>query len=955
MPETDTTRLIQTGFEHFGRFAFYTRDNPFVSSRAAFELQPKLLEELRSLLDGEIDPDEWLASSAGRRRVGTIKVGLVPRDVQLVPRGNQQVVGVKSVHAFFHAHLFWWLISILWSIEIGASVEESLGDGTMGYRLQDDFIRDPRISGRMFAPKKRAHRLWREFPREVAKVNPNESLATVSCDIRAFYYSVEAPPEQIQQAFFSGKGRRGPRSTRLPVLSRLLGAAHRRYADLCAEVRPRALDLGEEGGWPLPVGLPSSRLLANMVMSLALDEIEANETILAVAAYADDLILLTRTLPEMEEDPMDFLVTLGLASEQDPELLRADAVAGLARLKLGAEKTSLSFTRHVPKDDGEEQAGEQGSLSEMLAFKEDDWDPYLEDSDSPDWDGELQTVLQAPLRRERVPAQLKRETMRLLESVRTGMTAKQAGDGFDRLIRQIDDSQLLALRPYWSELLIVGIAAHGIEAVRVMTAAVRTLVETTKLPEGATGAALDSLRFGLVESWRQALAQGLAVASTPQQRRSLVERIPRLNIGRGAVSRMKASVEFAMRIRRAYLVPASHVAVPLAEFTGWDGRLIGPGAFTEFLEWHRKKFPAGNAHRLHGAVARSVRFISLHETCLAVHLWAGGGKGDWFKRVFDVMDAQPLTSATRIADLRGRAEKVIGGGRRERRRSQPKLLLAMPSVTVEKDQLDAELTNDRDRLWDISRSSFSTLRTTTKAARRAKVDLLVLPEWAVVGQHLARFMDEARKAEMLIVAGQAPEVSLGRYYNRLWTGIPLRDRGDRKHCLVPPPRQKRVLAPKEARRIAKENVEVAGQQQVVDIFLWREMRIASLICFEFADIEIRQALRFKADIVTVSSLNRDWHYFEVIQDSTTRDNYCLVVCVNTGAYPGTRITRPTSHEMAVAASVHGSDDAALITRNIDMSPIIAAQVHKRKPTAELKLEEPTDDVCLKDYKEFPPV
>jgi hypothetical protein len=102
-------------------------------------------------------------------------------------------------------------------------------------------------------------------------------------------------------------------------------------------------------------------------------------------------------------------------------------------------------------------------------------------------------------------------------------------------------------------------------------------------------------------------------------------------------------------------------------------------------------------------------------------------------------------------------------------------------------------------------------------------------------------------------------------------------------------------------------------------------------------------------------LNRDWHYFEVVQDSTTRDNYCLVMCVNTGAFPGTRITRPTSHEMAVAASVHGSDTPALITKRIDMAPIVAAQVHKRKPTSALKVSEPTDDVCLKNYKEFPPV
>ncbi len=955
MTEDTTANLIETGFDHLGRFAFYTRDNPFVSSRAAFELRPKLAAELRALLDGEIDVEEWINSPSGKRMLGTIKLGLVPRDVQLVPQGTEQVVGVKSVHAFFHAHLFWWLISILWTIEIGASTEDVLGEGILGYRLERAFVEDPRESGKMFASKVRAHRIWREFPRRVAKENPNESLTTVSFDVRAFYYSVDASPEAIQRTFFAGKSRRGPRSSRLPVLSQLLGVAHRRYAELCADVRPRASDLDREGNSPLPVGLPSSRLLANMIMSLVLDEFDANTSVLAAAAYADDLILLTRTLPGIAEEPLDFLARLDLTSEDEPDLLHAEAAEGLASFRFSAEKSGLSFTRHVPKEGVEELAGNALTLGEMLALAEDDWDPYLDDSESPDWDGQLQTVLQAPLRRERVPWQLKRETIRLLESVRTGMTAAEAGQGFDRLIRRIDDSQLLAMRPYWSELLITGIAAHGIEAVRAMTTAIRRLVETTAPPEGSTAAGRRALRFGLVESWRQALAQALAVASTPDQRSSLVSRIPNLNLGRGNVYRMKSSVEFAMRIRRSHLVPATQVAVPLSEFTRWEGKLIGPGAFADFLVWHRDKFPNGNPTRLATAVKRSVRFVPLHEVCLAIHLWAGRSSGDWLEQAFTILDAQPLTRSKLIQGLLARARRAMSGSRRDRRRVQPEILMAMPSVKIPQDQLEAELAGNQTRLWEISKDSHSVLRKTMDAAASADVDLLVLPEWAVVGQHLARLMDAARKSQMMVVAGQAPEVSAKKYYNRLWSGIPLRDWANRRHCLVPPPRQKRFLSPKEEEMIEKKGVKKAPQTKGVEVYLWRGLRIASLICFEFADIGIRQDLRFKTEIVTVSSLNRDWHYFEVVQDSTTRDNYCLIVCVNTGAFPGTRITRPTSHEMAVAASVHGSDTPALITKRIDMGPIVAAQVHKRKPTADLKVSEPTDDVRLKDYKEFPPV
>jgi hypothetical protein len=90
-----------------------------------------------------------------------------------------------------------------------------------------------------------------------------------------------------------------------------------------------------------------------------------------------------------------------------------------------------------------------------------------------------------------------------------------------------------------------------------------------------------------------------------------------------------------------------------------------------------------------------------------------------------------------------------------------------------------------------------------------------------------------------------------------------------------------------------------------------------------------------------------------VQDATTRDNYCLSVCVNTGTYPGTRITRPTSSEMAEVASVHGSGHPVLITKRIDLTPIVAAQIAQKEPK-ETTADPPLDGITLEDYKPFPP-
>jgi hypothetical protein len=215
-------------------------------------------------------------------------------------------------------------------------------------------------------------------------------------------------------------------------------------------------------------------------------------------------------------------------------------------------------------------------------------------------------------------------------------------------------------------------------------------------------------------------------------------------------------------------------------------------------------------------------------------------------------------------------------------------------------------------------------------------------------------MGRAADANMLVVAGETPAVDGGIYSNRLWTGIPIQDSAGHKECLVAPPREKRYLSPEEQRCINEAGVAHAIAGEAVPVFGWRGIRLASLVCFEFADIATRTSLRAGADLLTVSSLNRDWRYFDAIQESTTRDNYYLTVCVNSGAFPGTKIMRPTSSAKSVAASVHGSDDPAVVSRKIDMRPIVVARVLQQRPSDATE-KAPTDDTKLDDYRAFSPV
>jgi hypothetical protein len=969
--------LIQTGFEHLGRFAFYTRDNPFVSKQAALVLDSTHPEELARLLDGEIEVEEWLKTDLGQRLLGSITVGSVPRDVHLLVRGGQPVVGVDSVHAFLHAELFWWLVSILWCISVSKPVEAHLGEGVMGFRFEKAFLEDPASGGMMLADQPYALKQWKGFPKKVREEHPGEYLTTAELDLRAFYYSIDVGPGAILRRFFASHGKRSPNSPRVRTLTKLLAALHRRYAELCTGLEPRKGDLGREGRRQLPVGLPSSQVLANLVISMVLAEISEEPETVAVAAYADDIVVLSRELPQLGESATSYFARLGLLG-REPFQLQVDSTRKIARLLTSDEKMAISYARHVPN--AAEEAKATKRFRERIGLSARDEEEYP-DHDNPDWDGRLTTVFRRAHKRERVPRKLRNDILRLLEEVRVGLPVAESAKRYERLSEELDRRLFVALRGYWRELIVIALAARGPAAVEDLTTALREIIDTLEMPAGTKQRSVRTLRFGLRQSWYQALAQAIAVATDKDDRVELKKRMPRVRLGLPAKKSrtMRGVIDHAMRIRRRRLIPSSLVAVPLAEFSEWRGALIGPDAFARFLNWRRAEQPKGaDPQVLASEVSESLRFINLHEACLAIHLWAGEDREEWLQEAFGVLSAQPLIDEELVSDLQHRSQRTLAlereedegagdpggdGGEAEEdgedldvaRRRLPRI--GMPSMPIDDEQLKAAIRGDTAELGQIASRSRGVLQTIVFTAANHKVDFLVLPEWSIVPQLVPWLMDQVSSKQMLVIGGQAPEVVGTTYWNKLWTGIPLTDSFGHHACLVPPPRQKHFLSPHEEADMAKVEPpleQAPSERQDAKAYAWRGMFFASLLCFEFADLEFRRDLRFNADVITVSSLNRDWHYFDAIQDSTTRDNYCLTICVNTGSYPGTRIVRPTRSEMAVTAAVHGSDHPAVITKRIDMWPIVAAHTFQGRPAEVIPGYEPKDKIELCMYKPYPP-
>jgi len=946
-----TDELIEIGLNHLARFAFFTRDNPFLSSRAAIRLPAQHRAILTDLLDGTLDCEEWLSSGAADRLLKEIQVGCVPRTVQLVTKDGESKVGIADVHAFLRAPLFWWLTSILWCLQAGRALDPLLSDAIKGYRLHPGFIAEPSQRGLMFRDHKTSYRAWKSFARTTAQEYPGETLATNTIDLRDFYYSSTASPGKIVSRFLKSKGKRLRRGQVAHTLTLMLDALHARFAARCQDIKPRP-HLAPESS-PLPVGLPSSRILANFIVDLACEDLASMGAIDGVAAFADDVLLMTRVLPTVSETPVEYLSRLGLIPPEGTPSLNSPRANAVASLVVSLDKSYTSYSRSSnSEDEAEEEDGQD-------AHEDPGIDPYIEGNPDPDWGGRLRTVLRAPHRPERIPRELSRELEQLVDEIRVGLDAEEAEARLEKFVEEIDSGLFLALRPHWVDLLVAGIAAGGISFVEEISAHFVRLVSDLEPPPQSSHAMRQALRIGLRASWVQALSQALAVALGKAELENLTVAVPTL-FEETTLGTLKTDevVRYAQRLRERRLVPGMLVAVPLSEFTGWSGPLIGPGVFSAFMRWASAHSTAHKQAELLQTISQSVRFIQLHEICIALHLWIRESEEEerWLDDAFKILGRQPLVQLDQVSELADQATRCLNSGQRSLADAEetPSLRFALPSLPIDDRQLKASLEGNAPTLGEIAATARRRVRSVVGISAQRKADVLVLPEWSLPSEQLPWLMNRAASEKMLIVAGQAPTVEDGVYSNKIWTGIPIQDSAGHRECLVVPPRLKRFLSPEETGLIRQAKVKAAEVNGRVPVYDWRGIRFASLVCFEFADIATRTQLQTAADLLTVSSLNKDWRYFDAIQESTTRDNYCLTLCVNSGAFPGTKIMRPTTSAKAVAASVHGSDDPAVVSRKLDMHPIVTARIARQRPS-EATTREPTDDTNLDDYSAYSPV
>ena len=287
-------------------------------------------------------------------------------------------VEVEKINYFFDGPVELHIVAVLWVMLEGHHLDRSLSDACRGSRLYPS-IGDPKdVSSKLFKKYHEQYSMWRDAGIKKAKsvlVDDQKSVAILGLDIQEFFYRVRIDWREVATSVYEATEETGEVNSDLVRQSDLL----RCLATICRAYREKIdplfslthLNIAEEDTG-LPIGLPSSLILANwylkgvdeaiaerirpayygryvddilLVLHAPKDPAKATED--AVATFMNDVLVKSRVLRERREGRYEMRARQGLYLQQSKCILQyfdvKHSIAGLEKFQKKLEENASDF------------------------------------------------------------------------------------------------------------------------------------------------------------------------------------------------------------------------------------------------------------------------------------------------------------------------------------------------------------------------------------------------------------------------------------------------------------------------------------------------------------------------------------------------------------------------------------------------------------------------------------
>ncbi len=282
---------------------------------------------------------------------------------------------------------------------------------------------------------------------------------------------------------------------------------------------------------------------------------------------------------------------------------------------------------------------------------------------------------------------------------------------------------------------------------------------------------------------------------------------------------------------------------------------------------------------------------------------------------------------------------------RDNNENKEKLKIGIVSIKISLKDIESAYVTAPNLSYERLQCIFDILNKSIE--KKHKVDLLVFPEVSIPYAWVHLMAQFAKKNNIGIVFGVEHikiKVSEEKTLVSNYTCIMLPFTTDGHTNLFINFEAKKHFAPDEKIGIesrgfiANENID-----KKPTLYKWRNSVFSTFNCYELTNILYRSSLVSKVDFVVATEYNKDTNHFSNIIDSLSRDLHCYVVQVNTSDYGDSRIVQPSKTESKDLVKLKGGKNIYLVIDSIDIKKLRDFQVKGhclQKNDKEFKLTPP---------------
>jgi len=895
-----------------------------------------LLKEKIELARFESDIDEKLAKLSKAIEDKDISQWLELIDYTLVPKKledaneklqssyytnvtKQENYKIKSVNIFISAPIEVHLISTLWTILIGEKLDAKLLKEVQGNRLHRDknnhFKND---SYELFRPYYEGYQSFRDEAITMATTLHEQKLdvTVLNLDIQEFYYNID----------FNFSSLDGLNIKDEFDLNDLMQQIHDTYYEAIQNIQPKEKASYKQTKF-LPIGLVSSSVIANHILSNLDSDIVENLKPEYYSRYVDDMIFV---FSNANVDLKSKIIVSKLLSSKLKQ----------TKIKNFKENTEIQIDNQKFKLQNEKvrvfQFDKSDSISLLYKFKEkidenssffnfmpDDEKLFktLESSSYSIFYNDSENKLSSLIGTAKDSLKISRNLTGVLTTVSSARFDDTRLKQYNQQIQNVfSGKNIFELRLHWEKVFTYFYITKSDEL----------FVQLFKDFYDAINSVENTYQSKLLQDIQNYLFNTILFVIAPNPKHFtdvLIKQIIELDI---PFDKMIDTNHISL-IREANLFGSHLMTFPLLNyFESFDNdeflkldTVVPINYLTQKIELDDIKLRIEENKK----VKYSPRFIHYHEIILLKHYLHINNQTDKEVKFYSMDTEEVFNNYKNFNQLptlnneqfpaKHQTENlyIIDKNTKEKNSS---LKIGIVSIKISLKDIESSYTTTPNLSYERLQGVFGILNRAIES--KHKVDLLVFPEvsipyaWVHI---LARF---AKKNDIGIVFGVEHIKVKNKISN--YTCVMLPFSSDTHTSLFINFEAKKHFAPDEKIDIESRDFTTnENKTKTPTLYKWRNSVFSTFNCYELTDIAYRSSLVGKVDFLIAIEYNKDTNYFSNIIDSLSRDIHCYVVQVNTSDYGDSRIVQPSKTESKDILKLKGGENIYLVVDTIDIKKL----------------------------------